>query len=594
MKTLRFAARMLARRWLSWLGFEFMFQVLVISLAGPGVQLSVDGAMALLGYAYLTWENIASFILSPVVIVLLLVWATLLALASVFNLSGLHYILTLDESHRGPCVQNAVRYAAHRTAKALRPKNAALVPFLLLLLPFVQVGTTAGVVSALDLPEFIMEYVETNLVLGVLYLVVMLALTFLTLRFVFTTVFFVADDEATFSQAVRKSRLASKHHALLDMLRVILVPAVVTALVCAVVFVPIWLIQLQGKDFATAVGVFSSCYVLIGTIISPVVSYATCFTLLVLRDQAPASPKTPAPRAAAWVAPVVMAVVFVASVAGGTFFVYKNVVEPANVASQIDGHKVEITAHRGGAFAAPENTMAAFKQAKLDGADVCELDVQQSSDGVIFVSHDTNFLRVSGVDKNAWELTWDEIRQLDATGDYWSGRCEKQTYPSLDEVIAWSKENGMKLNIELKPTGHETDFEKAVVDIVHAHDFGSQCVVTSQVYDTVKRVKECDSSMTCVYVMTLAYGEVWRMEAADAFSVEAMNATPAMVASLHERGKDVYAWVVNSEVSANRMVVNGVDNVITDDVALTREVLDHMNAMPPLERWLNTLAALLA
>ena len=61
--------------------------------------------------------------------------------------------------------------------------------------------------------------------------------------------------------------------------------------------------------------------------------------------------------------------------------------------------KMDITAHRGASVKYPENTMAAFVGAKNLGADWIELDVQQTKDKKIVVSHDTNLKRVTGVDK---------------------------------------------------------------------------------------------------------------------------------------------------------------------------------------------------
>ena len=48
-----------------------------------------------------------------------------------------------------------------------------------------------------------------------------------------------------------------------------------------------------------------------------------------------------------------------------------------------------LVAHRGGSRLAPENTMAAFESAVRDwGADMLELDVRLSKDGVVMVIHD--------------------------------------------------------------------------------------------------------------------------------------------------------------------------------------------------------------
>ena len=128
--------------------------------------------------------------------------------------------------------------------------------------------------------------------------------------------------------------------------------------------------------------------------------------------------------------------------------------------------------------------------------------------------------------------------------------------------------------MELKPTGHEKDFEKAVVDIIREYGLENDCVITSQVYGVLERVKEYDPEMETVYVMSLAYGDITRMEAADHFSVEASSATVRMVSRVHNAGKQIYAWTVNSEKSINSMIENRVDNIITDNIPLARQCVE--------------------
>ncbi len=195
-----------------------------------------------------------------------------------------------------------------------------------------------------------------------------------------------------------------------------------------------------------------------------------------------------------------------------------------------------MTAHRGASVDYPENTMAAFEGAKELGADWIELDVQQSRDGQIFVMHDTNFMRTAGVDRNTWEMDYDEIRLLDVGSSFGSG-FEGERVPLLSEVIAFAKRNGIKLNIEMKPTGHEREFEQRVAEIIEAERFWDKCVVTSQVYGVLEEVKLCDSRIQTVYVMSLAYGDINRLAAADHFSIEASSITEKMVSDVHNAGK---------------------------------------------------------
>ena len=87
-------------------------------------------------------------------------------------------------------------------------------------------------------------------------------------------------------------------------------------------------------------------------------------------------------------------------------------------------HAVEIIAHRGASYDAPENTVAAFKLGWKQNADAVELDIWLSKDGKIVCLHDDNTKRTAGVDKAVADQTLAELRMLDAgslKGTKWKG-----------------------------------------------------------------------------------------------------------------------------------------------------------------------------
>ena len=74
-----------------------------------------------------------------------------------------------------------------------------------------------------------------------------------------------------------------------------------------------------------------------------------------------------------------------------------------------------LIAHRGGSKIAPENTMAAFRAAVHTwGSDMLELDVRATKDGRIVVIHDATVDRTCDGTGAVADLTWDEIREMDA------------------------------------------------------------------------------------------------------------------------------------------------------------------------------------
>ena len=74
-----------------------------------------------------------------------------------------------------------------------------------------------------------------------------------------------------------------------------------------------------------------------------------------------------------------------------------------------------LIAHRGGAALAPENTMAAFELAvnRWD-ADILEMDVRLTADGMVVVIHDQTVDRTTSGTGPIGEMTWRQARELDA------------------------------------------------------------------------------------------------------------------------------------------------------------------------------------
>src|SRR3954463_16243968 len=75
---------------------------------------------------------------------------------------------------------------------------------------------------------------------------------------------------------------------------------------------------------------------------------------------------------------------------------------------------VEIVAHRGASYDAPENTVASQELAWKHGADAAEFDVRATKDGQLAIMHDTTAKRTAGRDAKFADLTLAELRQLDA------------------------------------------------------------------------------------------------------------------------------------------------------------------------------------
>ncbi|MCI7771754.1 MAG: glycerophosphoryl diester phosphodiesterase membrane domain-containing protein [Eubacterium sp.] len=234
-------------------------------------------------------------------------------------------------------------------------------------------------------------------------------------------------------------------------------------------------------------------------------------------------------------------------------------------------HETKVMAHRGASTEAPENTMAAFQKAIDDMADYIELDVQLTNNGEVIVMHDSNAYRTTGVDANIVNMTYKEVKTLDA-GSWFSDEYVGENVPSLKEVLELTQ-GKIKLNIELKPADNGTALAKNTVRLIEKYNMVNDCVITSFSESALKAVKTYNQEIKVGYILSAAYGDFYDMKNVDFFSVNAAFLSKRTIDAIHNSGKQVYAWTVNNKEAIKNLTNKGVDGIITDNPVLARETI---------------------
>ena len=253
-------------------------------------------------------------------------------------------------------------------------------------------------------------------------------------------------------------------------------------------------------------------------------------------------------------------------------------------------HPVAVTAHRGSSMHAPENTLSAIRQAMEDGADYAEIDVQETADGEIVLLHDTDLRRVAGVDKKIWQLTYAEIKPLDA-GSWFAPKFKGEHIPTLAEALEVSG-NKIKLNIELKFNGHEKQLVESVVKIVRNHNFGPRCVITSLNYSELRKVKKQDTSLKTGFIIARSIGDMFRADT-EVLILSSRIVNADVIAAARKRQKEVHVWTVNQPAAMNYFINLGVDNIITDYPAELVSIIDMRASLNDVEKFLLAAADLI-
>ena len=155
---------------------------------------------------------------------------------------------------------------------------------------------------------------------------------------------------------------------------------------------------------------------------------------------------------------------------------------------------IHLIAHRGNAREFPENTLPAFASALSMGVRRLELDVHLSADGVPIVLHDHQLLRTTGQSGTVFELSAQQLAQLEAYEPQRFGERFRGTrIPLLRDVLALlDGRPDVTLFVEIKRAslaqfGHDQVMARVLDTLWPAR---TQCVVISFDLAAVYRARQ--------------------------------------------------------------------------------------------------------
>ncbi|MGM0767264.1 MAG: glycerophosphodiester phosphodiesterase family protein [Pseudomonadota bacterium] len=232
--------------------------------------------------------------------------------------------------------------------------------------------------------------------------------------------------------------------------------------------------------------------------------------------------------------------------------------------------EVTITAHRGSAFKAPENTLSAIKQAIDDGADYVEIDVQLTADGVPVLWHDSDMKRIFGLGERISETEFADIRDRDA-GTWFDQKFGNERIATLADAIETVRGRA-GLFVDLKPDRNTPHLARAVVDLLKEKNFVKGTIVAAADWTTLQEVKRLEPELKTTLLAQFVMGPLWD-DNYDVLGLRMNRATPAAVARAHRAGNELHVWTVNQPAAMSRFIDMGVDNIITDRPELLSELL---------------------
>jgi glycerophosphoryl diester phosphodiesterase len=226
-----------------------------------------------------------------------------------------------------------------------------------------------------------------------------------------------------------------------------------------------------------------------------------------------------------------------------------------------------VIAHRGYDAGGPENTVAGLEAAARFDPDLVEVDVQQTGDGGLVASHDTNLFTLAGVDENLYELTTAE-----ATATVVGMKGHRDRIPTLRAYAARAEQLGVRLLVELKVTGHETAdvLERLDADL-EAAGAGDDTMLHSLDPGVVAALAARHPEQRVGLTVSMMTGPLPPCDC-DFYVIEQASLTPALIGEAHAAGDEIYAWTVDDPAAMDALVRAGVDGLVTDEPGHARQV----------------------
>ncbi|MFE1950585.1 glycerophosphodiester phosphodiesterase [Streptomyces sp. NPDC059524] len=214
---------------------------------------------------------------------------------------------------------------------------------------------------------------------------------------------------------------------------------------------------------------------------------------------------------------------------------------------------VTAVAHRGDPYRVRENTLPSLRSALERGADVVEVDVRLTRDGVPVLLHDATLERLWKHDRPLSALSCDEVRGLTEGG-----------VPTLAEALAATGD--ARLMIDLP--GADTRAVRAIVGLI------GECGAAERVYycagaETMLKVRAADPSAEIALTWTTLAPP--RPALVEAVRPHWLNyrfslLTRDLVARVHHDGLLVSAWTPDTRRSMRKLLAAGVDSITTNRV----------------------------
>lgn len=508
---------------------------------------------------FISYKNIATIITSNTLIfvalvVEVLVLVVLLYLMFAFLLYGIRAI-SLEQFN----FREAFRQVG-QAFKRLRVGSLSLFTvYFLLLIPFVDITYRTALLSKIQIPEFILDYMTRNGFLVAFLVTFYVVVGILGFRLILALPFVLLEKTKTWTAVKKSWRLTGslewwpllvKFAVLMAMVIILLAGFYVSfywlQLICDIF--PGKLSEILAVGNLTAIQLISELLLIWSSVVG---------CLFLFKEMGLKQPQSSRQRASKT---LITGTIFALIILVGS-----SIVENTIYLNGTDAKAPVVISHRGVSEGnGVQNTIPALKKTAKMKPDYVEIDLHETKDKQFIVLHDENLKKLTGVNKTPSELTLKQLTKLTAKENGHSAKLA-----SFDQYLKEAEKLHQKLLIEIKTTPTDSKkmlerFNKKYGKIIIKNHYKVQ----SLDYRVVKGLHRVNSKLDVMYIQP--YNFTYPKGSANGYSMEYSTLNSDFIWQSHLKNHAVYAWTVNDANLMKKMMFNHVDGVISDDIPEVR------------------------
>lgn len=567
--------------WRHWLAFIILF--VGMDLANqlvfiPLFRLATTYILQAGGIPFISYQNIGLLITQHTAVVIgLLIELVLLLLVIYWQfaylLQGLRLILSGQISFKR-LMKNSWM-AIHD----IRPGSLPMMLlYFVLVLPFADLVFRTPLLSKVQIPEFILDFMTRSSLLLTLLIIFYIVTTVLGVRLIMTLPLMIYRHQRTRQALVHSWRLTGKLKWWQYVKRLIVLgvlAAIVLGAFYAIVYGLQSLMDLFPGKFALGTATFNL------TMIQIVSELLTIWTGIIalqvviaplgsLQLSGKYSQKVGKPGK----------IIFTILVTSLSILAVINNFYYLNGA---DNARPVTISHRGVAEKnGVQNTIPALKKTHRLHPTYVEMDVHETKDHKFVVMHDENLKELTGVNKTPHQLTLKQLTKLTAHENGYHAKVA-----SFDQYLNVAEKLHQKLLVEVKTTPDDSKgmlkrFNRQYGErIIKDHD-----QVHSLDYRVVTGLKKLNPRLKVLYIQP--YNFSYPNSVADGYSMEYSTLNFEFIQQAHQQRDVVYSWTVNNSDVMKQMMYDHVNGIITDNLAdLNSSINDYMGSKSYANRILN-------